>query len=146
MIGEGPGLVSLQSASQGLENIRFLPLQPEATLPFSLATGDIGIVALARGGEGISMPSKTYYMMAAGNALLGLSSENSDLAAVIRDHGCGVNVPPDDAQAAAQAILDLYRQPDRLRLYRQQARQAALEHFSRARCVARMMDVVQPLL
>ncbi len=146
VIGEGPGLEGLKSASQGLENIRFLPLQPEATLPFSLATGDIGVVALARGGEGVSMPSKTYYMMAAGNALLGLSSQQSDLATVIRDHGCGVNVPPDDAQAAAQAILDLYRQPDHLRLYRQQARQAALEHFSRASCVARMLDVVQPLL
>ncbi len=73
VIGEGAGRKALeaQCARLDLSNLTFLPFQPESALPFSLAMADIGLVALAKGAEGVSMPSKTYYMMAAGSALLG---------------------------------------------------------------------------
>lgn len=147
VIAEGMGRnpLELECTRLGLENITFLPLQNESTLPFSLSTGDIGIVALAEVAEGISMPSKTYYLMAAGNALLGLSSHSSDLASVIREHQCGVNIAPGDVDGATQAILALRDQPAILRGYREQARRAAEQHFSRVACVPKMVELLRTL-
>ena len=148
IVGEGPGREPLHAecARLGLHNVILLPLQEEGVLPFSLTTADIGIVALANGAEGISMPSKTYYMMAAGSALLGLSDNNSDLAAVIHDYKCGINVVPGDVDGAARAILQLRNQPILLQQYRENARQAAEKCFSRTECVPVMLKIIQSLL
>jgi colanic acid biosynthesis glycosyl transferase WcaI len=145
VIGAGPGLRPLQLGCErmGLANVTFLPPQTQAVLPYALATADIGVVALARGAEGISMPSKTYYMMAAGSALLGLSDQTSDLAAVIREHGCGVNVPLGDAATAAAMILELRDDPQRLRRYRENARRASETCFSKAVCLPQMLELIQ---
>ena len=148
IIGEGPGRAPLEQACAQLavRNVTFLPLQPEDVLPYSLACGDIALVALAEGGEGVSMPSKTYYMLAAGAALLGLCRDGSDLAAVIDAHACGLHVPSHDAAQAAQAILRLRADPQLLGQYRANARRAAEEHYSRAVCVPQMIEVVQEVL
>jgi colanic acid biosynthesis glycosyl transferase WcaI len=148
IVGDGTGrkLLERECAQLDLPNVTLLPLQPEKVLPFLLATADIGLVALANGAEGISMPSKTYYMMAAGSALLGLSNNDSDLANVIRDTECGVNVTPGDVDSAAQAILQLRDQPMILQQYRTRARQVAEERFSRRVCVPQMLEIIQDIL
>jgi glycosyltransferase involved in cell wall biosynthesis len=148
IVGDGLGREPLKAecARLGLHNVILLPLQKEEVLPFSLTTADIGIVALANGAGGISMPSKTYYMMAAGSALLGLSDNDSDLAAVIHDYKCGINVAPGDIDGATRAILQLHDQPVVLQQYRENARQAAEKYFSRTVCVPVMLKIIQNLL
>ncbi len=148
IIGEGPGRAPLEEACARLQlcNVTFLPLQLEETLPYSLACGDIALVALAEGGEGVSMPSKTYYMLAAGAAVLGLCREGSDLAAVIDAYACGLHVPPQDAAPAAQVILQLRADPLLLAQYRANARRAAEQHFSRAVCVPQLLAVLREVL
>jgi len=147
VVGAGSGWLRLRQACQrlGLPNLTFLPTQPQANLPFVLATADIGLVALARGGEGVSMPSKTYYTMAAGSAVLGLSDHSSDLAAIIRQYVCGLNVPPDDADGAAQAILNMRNQPDLLRAYRLNARRASETCFAKTVCVPQLLELIGTL-
>ena len=148
VIGEGAGkkTLELKCTRLGLKNITFLPLQNEATLPFSLSTGDIGIVALAKRGQGISMPSKTYYIMAAGSALMGFSGPDSDIAAIVRNYACGVNVEHGDVNGAVRAILELRDKPALLRYYRENARKAAEQHFSRDVCVPKILDLICDLL
>lgn len=148
VIGEGPGRAPLEAACARLQlnNVTFLPLQPEDVLPYSLACADIALVALAEGGEGVSMPSKTYYMLAAGAALLGLCREGSDLAAVIDTHVCGLHVPPHDVEQAVQAILRMRADRQLLAHYQANARRAAEQRYSRAVCVPQMMTVLQKVL
>jgi glycosyltransferase involved in cell wall biosynthesis len=148
IIGEGPGRAPLEEACAQLQlcNVTFLPLQPEEVLPYSLACADIALVALAEGGEGVSMPSKTYYMLAAGAALLGLCREGSDLAAVIDAHACGLHVPPHDVAGAAQAILQLHADRQALEQYRADGRRAAEQHYSRTVCAPKMVAVLQEML
>ncbi len=148
IIGDGVGRGPLQAecARLGLHNVTFLPLQPEDVLPFSLATADVSIIALARGGEGVSMPSKTYYMMAAGSALLGLSSARSDLAAVITRHNCGINIEPGNVEGAVQAILRMRNDPELLRLYRENGRSAAVNEYSAEVCIPRLIALFKRLL
>jgi glycosyltransferase involved in cell wall biosynthesis len=148
IIGEGVGRKALEEriGYLKLQNVTLLPLQEEAILPYSLSTGDIGIVSLADGSEGISMPSKTYYTMAAGSALLGISSPDSDLAKVIQEHDCGVNITPGDVETAVGAILQMRDNPLLLRKCRENGRRAAESHYSKNRCAPRLVKVVEDVL
>ncbi|HEX7601485.1 MAG TPA: glycosyltransferase family 4 protein, partial [Polyangiaceae bacterium] len=148
VVGDGAGRPALQAeiARRGLPNVTWLPPQSEEELPLLLATGDIALVALARGAEGVSMPSKTYYAMAAGSAILGLSRPGSDLARVIESFECGVNVDPADRDAAVAALRDLVGDGARLQRYRANARRAAEKEFSSEVCVPRLLDLVEKAL
>lgn len=145
IISSSPGRKSLeiQALRQSLNNMTFLPFQDENVVPFSLACGDIGIAALAIGAEDISMPSKAYFNMAAGSALLGLSSSTSDLAGLIDDYECGINISPEDIHGATEAILKMRNHPELLRRYRENARQAAVQYFSNTVCVPKMLEVLK---
>ena len=61
-----------------------------------MSSGHIAIVTIGTGYEGLSMPSKTYSMMATGNAILGISQPPNDLADTVARHGCGANFDPAD--------------------------------------------------
>lgn len=135
-----------QAFKKGLCNMTFLSLQDENTFPFSLACGDIVIVALAMGAEDISMPSKTYFTIAAGSALLGISSATSDLAGLIHNYDCGINVSPGDIDGAVQAILSMKNQPELLQRYRANARQTAVRYFSKTVCVSKMLELIKECL
>lgn len=138
-------LLKIQALRQRLNNMTFLPLQDKNIVPYSLACGDIGMVALAIGAEDISMPSKTYFTMAAGSALLGFSSSTSDLAALIHDHDCGINISPEDIHGAVQAILIMRNHPELLKRYRENARQIAVQYFSKTVCTPKMLDVIREI-
>jgi glycosyltransferase involved in cell wall biosynthesis len=106
IIGGGPQWHSIASSVDRARdpNISVLPLQPAEMLPYSLATADIALVSMGKGVEGISMPSKTYYCMAAGSVILAIAAEQSDLADVIETCDCGMRVSPGDSGALAKII------------------------------------------
>jgi glycosyltransferase involved in cell wall biosynthesis len=118
-------------AEKRLPNLTLLPLQPLATLPYSLAASDCILVCLDEGYEGISVPSKTYYAMAAGGALLAVSPPGTELVDLVNQWRCGVWVPPRRADLLAGAVRDFRRDPARLVSCRQAARVAAETHFAR---------------
>lgn len=133
IIGDGPQkqLLREKAASLKLDNVTFLPFQDERTLPLSLAAADVSVISIGSGVEGLMMPSKAYYAMAVGSALLGLSVEPNDLNDVIRRYECGVNVPPGDAEGAVAALEGFLRDRDSLLRCRRNARDAAVNNFSR---------------
>lgn len=131
-IGDGLGKPELDEAVQRyqLTNVKLLPAQPWAVLPFSLAMADIAIVTQAPGSEHLSLPSKTYSMLATGAAILACTSEDSDLAALVTQHGVGVVCPQDSPEAIERAIRALVNDPQRLANCRATARAIAEEKFS----------------
>ena len=60
-------------------------------LPYSLSAADLGVVTLNDTTAQLSVPSKTYNLMAAGVALLSIAPETSALAQLIQDHKNGRN-------------------------------------------------------
>ena len=135
-VGGGSRRAELEQFCKGRPNARLLPFQPAERVPFTLAMGDVAVVALGKGSEGISMPSKAYYMMSAGCALLGLSTGRNDVSGLIESCRCGVNVDSSDAVGVCAAVRRFRDDPEFLAACRQNARAAALESFSR--------DVVEP--
>jgi glycosyltransferase involved in cell wall biosynthesis len=135
-VGGGTRRAELEQFCGSRPNARLLPFQPADRLPLILAMGDVAVVALGKDSEGISMPSKAYYMMAAGCALLGLSTGRNDVGGLIESHQCGVNVDTGDAARVCAAVRRFRDDPEYLAVCRQRARKAAEEVFSR--------DVIEP--
>ncbi|MDF1795434.1 MAG: glycosyltransferase family 4 protein [Coxiellaceae bacterium] len=146
IIGDGPQKEQLIDRWGHLINTTFLSFQPENVLPFSIATADIAIVSLDKNFEGISMPSKTYYMMSAGAAILGVSQAPSDLQYVIEQYECGINTKPGDLEGFIAAIQQLREDKILLQKYKQNARTAAENVFSREVNIDKLFDMIQPLL
>lgn len=116
----------------GLQNLHILPLQPEERLPFTLALGDISVVSLDQGGEGLMLPSKTFYYFAAGSSIIGICRDDNDLQDVIKKNDTGVTVPPRCPTRLCKTIEDLVAEPNRLEHFKRNARKAAESKYSTA--------------
>jgi glycosyltransferase involved in cell wall biosynthesis len=133
IIGDGAkrGLVEQAKRKDNLHNLTFLNWQSEDILPYSLATADIAVITLDKGSEGLSVPSKTFYAMASGAALIALCDKESELADIIEKHDCGVVIEPGDVNAMIKAILDLFGDEEKLKRYKTNSRSAAEKYYSR---------------
>jgi colanic acid biosynthesis glycosyl transferase WcaI len=143
-IGEGAKADEIRrfSVQHPGANIRMLPYQPRELLGYSLAAGHVSLVTLAEGLAGLSVPSKTYGILAAGRPVLFVGDTQSDLARLIRENGCGAVVPSGNSQRLA-AIIEEW-ESDRTKLDRLGSSARALfeKRFERARAVDSYLAVL----
>ncbi len=102
--GGGSALDSLRADAAGLANIRFGQYQPVERLSEVLGTGDVHVVPLRAGLARVSVPSKTYSILAAGRPVLAAVDPGTEVANIVEAAGCGVAVPPDDAEVFTAAL------------------------------------------
>lgn len=146
-IGGGARAPEFQEAVERHPGVgRYLPFQPFEALPFSMTSGDIAVVTLGKGTEGISMPSKCYYMMAAGCAILAVSEGDNDLKRVVEGYDCGVNLSCTDSQGIAAAIKRLRAEPETLKRYQRNARKAAEEVFDVQIVTTQLFELLRDLV
>ncbi len=91
MIGEGQKkekLVQLIKEYQ-VTNVTFLSWQPAAVLPYSLASSDLSVVTLNDETSNLSVPSKTYNLLATGSPILCIAPKTSELAKLIDTYSNG---------------------------------------------------------
>jgi glycosyltransferase involved in cell wall biosynthesis len=133
LIGEGEKWTLAEETIKrsALENVTLLPFQSEDTLPYSFTTGDIGVVAYLPGTEGYMIPSKTYYYMAAGLALLVTCNKKNDLSEMVAEKHCGVSVGSGEIDKMKQAILAISADSGLLNKFKKASRNLAEESYSR---------------
>lgn len=109
IIGEGGKKVLIEEMVQKyqLNNVTVLPFQDSEVIPFSMAMGDVGVVTLAKGAEHLSVPSKTYYMMAAGTIILAIAEEDSELGQLVNQYDVGYVIPPEQPEKVVEFLRDL---------------------------------------
>ncbi len=109
LIGEGPYLFELKEQAEQLQvpNLRFLPLQPRATLPRQLAAADALVITQRKAIIDVAFPGKLLYYMAAARPILASVSADSETGRFIRENEVGLVVPPEEPAALAQAVLEL---------------------------------------
>lgn len=110
--GDGAARESLRALADGLRNVRFSGYQPVARLPEVLATGDIHLVPLKAGLGRVSVPSKTYSILAAGRAVLAAIDPGTEVPRILAESGGGICVSPDDPVAFCDALQRLVSDPD----------------------------------
>jgi colanic acid biosynthesis glycosyl transferase WcaI len=127
-IGEGAMKPQVEAKAEGCRAIRFLPFFPASEVPLVLSSGDMHVVTVKRGLEGVVVPSKLYPTLAAGRPVLGVAPEESDVVRIIRRTGCGVAANPDDPASVAEAIRGVLRDPEQLQVMARQAREISFSY------------------
>jgi colanic acid biosynthesis glycosyl transferase WcaI len=142
IVGDGSKRDTLERAvaRKGLTNVRFLPYQPKSTLHESFASADAFLVSLKPGIEGYIVPSKLYGILAAGRPYIAAVDPTCEVAAIAREHGCGLLAAPGDPDALASAIATMADDPAVTRAMGVRARSAALQ-FDRRVAVQAYYDL-----
>jgi colanic acid biosynthesis glycosyl transferase WcaI len=146
-IGDGANRAALETAARDLPNVKFAPFRPVAQISHVMMAGDVHIITVKRGLEGVVVPSKLYSTLAAGRPILVVAPAESDAARIVVESGCGVAADPDDPAAVAAAIRELRAQPARLAEMGRRARETAAKYArvnELERFVATVESVAQP--
>lgn len=131
IVGEPQGLQRLQQHRQacGADNVLLLPFAPREQLPEMLAAADVGLVLQKQNVISFNMPSKIQVILASGRAIVASVPAGGTAAKAVQRSGGGIIVPPEDPDALAGAILDLYKNPDKIEKLGVRSRQYAVEHY-----------------
>lgn len=127
-VGDGANRAALEASAAGSPNVRFLPFRPFEQVPHVMMAGDVHIVTIKRGLEGVVVPSKLYSILAAGRPVLAVAPDSSDAARIVTESGCGLAADPDDPAAVAAAIRELRSNPARLCEMGRRARETAQKY------------------
>lgn len=108
-IGNGAKREAFEAQTRllGLKNCRFLPYQDKQNLPYSLTSGDLSLVSISSGMEGLVAPSKLYAALAAGRPIAAICEPQSYLQALISEAECGAAFSNGDAKGLAEFIQRL---------------------------------------
>ena len=141
-IGDGANRAQLQASVNGSSNVRILPFRPVEQVSHVMMAGDLHIVTIRRGLEGVVVPSKLYSILAAGRPVLAVAAPESDAARIVCESGCGIAVDPDDPAAVARAIREMRNDPARLAEMGRRARGAA-EKYARVNELQKFAGIIE---
>ncbi len=111
--GDGAARPTLESAAAGLDNVHFAGYIEAERLGELLATGDIHVVPLKAGLGRVSVPSKTYSILAAARPVVAAIDADTAVPRMLEAAGAGLSVPPDDSVGFIAALRILLEDPER---------------------------------
>ena len=124
-VGDGANRAGVESFAKGVPNVRFLPFRPPEQVAHVMRAGDLHVVTVKRGLEGVVVPSKLYSILGAGRPVLAVAPVECDAASIAIRSQCGLAADPDDPVAVAQAVRALRDDPARLKAMACRAAEAA---------------------
>lgn len=106
IIGDGSKKNKLEKIieKQKLPHVYLLPWQPIELLSHNLCAGHLNVVTLDEIAGNLSIPSKTFNILSIGNPVIGICSEDSDLAKLIIENNCGLVSKPSSISLLAEKI------------------------------------------
>ena len=102
--GDGAMRDVVTEAATRMSNLHHIGYQPSERLPEVLSAADIHVVPLRTGLGAVSVPSKTYSILAVGKPVIAAIDEGSAVARLLADANAGVSIPPDDVGALLDAV------------------------------------------
>ena len=130
---------------ENISNVRVHPIQSSSRLSEIYSIGDIELVSIAPGISKMSLPSKTFVIMACGSALLTLVDQSSDITSIIKERNLGYTTEHGDAEKLADLILEAYENKDALPKMGKNAREFAKENNSRQIQTKKYYDILKEL-
>jgi len=132
-------LVEQASAEGGLRNVHFSGYQPKERLSELLGIADLHVVPLRAGLGNVSVPSKTYSILAAGRPILASIDAGTEVPRILEVSGAGVAVEPDRPDLFVAALRGLLADPKGLER-RGAAGRAWVENAASPAAVARRYE------
>lgn len=132
IVGEPGAIAKLQEycTTCGVTNVHLLPFQPRAKLPEMLAAADVGLIVQKHNVVSFNMPSKTQVLLASGRAIVASVPSTGSAAKAIEKSRGGIVVAPENPEALAASVLELYQNPELAERLGYQGRQFAVERYS----------------
>jgi colanic acid biosynthesis glycosyl transferase WcaI len=125
-----------------LDNCRFYTYVDRKDLGYALSVADIGLVSLLDGQEGLSVPSKTFGMLAAGVPVIAIMSSTSEIAKVVEEEHCGIVIRPGREKDLANCILEVYNDRERLKTMGQNALKAIDTKYNLKAASRQYLDLI----
>lgn len=122
--------LEMEVAEKSLQNVRLLDPKPRSEQNVFLNACDVAIVTLVKKMWGVSMPSRTYNILAAGKPILALTENDSEISKVVGEDHVGWTVLPDNPEALLQKILEIYENKNKFLEMGKNARQSAIQKYS----------------
>ena len=116
---------------RGLDNIVFLPLQPQDMVADVYSACSICLIPLKRGVIGNSVPSKAGLLMACRRVIVNSVDAGSDYGDMFEREQIGFSSDVADADKIAKDILYLYENPNIREEYANRAQAYGLTEYSR---------------
>lgn len=109
LIGGGKKKAGLEASvkDMGLTNCTFMDWLPAEQLPYSLAAADIGVVSLNDETALVSVPSKTFNLLAVGCPIMCIAPQNSEIARMVNRYRNGRCFDVNDIDNMVEYILSL---------------------------------------
>ncbi len=125
-----------------MKNVTLLSPQPRSEQVTFLNACDVSIVSLAKKMWGVSMPSRTYNILAAGKPILALTDPDSELSIVIDEDRIGWHAEAGNPVDLVKAIISIYENRESLGERGQRARTSAMEKYSLETAISKYRSVL----
>jgi colanic acid biosynthesis glycosyl transferase WcaI len=131
-----------EASDKNLKNVTILDPRPRSEQIDFLNACDVGVVSLVPQMWGVSMPSRTYNILAAGKPILALTEAGSELFKVVEEERVGWNVLPGQKEDLLETIRHIYAEKACLQEKSDNSRSAALEKYSVEAAIAAYLKVL----
>lgn len=143
--GEGSARASLMEKAAQLSNVYFSDYQPVERVPEVLASADLHVVALKAGLGAVSVPSKTYSILAAGRPIIASIDIDTEVPRILSASGAGVIVAPDSPELFVTQLSLMLDDSAKLGEMGQRGRQWVETHVSPAAVAKSYRDLISSL-
>ena len=128
--GDGPARERIKGVASGLNNVIFLPLQPQEQFNDLLNIADIHLLPQQPGAADLVMPSKLAAILSAGGAVVAAAGAGTEIDCVLNQIE-GVVCASNDASAWAPKIEELANNFVGRKEMGERARHYAIRHFDK---------------
>lgn len=147
LVGEGATKPALQAKAEelGLSNVKFFPFQSPEDVPLVYSLADICLIALKRNIIVESVPSKTYTIMASARPIVATVDRNTEVGSLLEKAECGLCVEPENPEALASTILQLYKDDALRRDMGERGREYVITYYPRQFAAKQYHTLIQGL-
>ncbi len=114
-----------------LKNVIFKPFVSKDEYPLLVKDADVGVACLTSMNTTPVVPSKILGYMAASVPVVAFLNKESDGHKIVKESRCGYSEISDDPLKAAQLIIKVYNEKDRLKQYGENGYKYVTNYFSR---------------
>lgn len=134
--------IERQVRERALPNVTMLEPRPRSDQPVFLNSCDVALVSLIDKMLGVSVPSRTYNILAAGKPLIAICEPDSEISRVIVEEKIGWAVSPNRPDELIAAIREAMEDADGLSEMGARARKAAEMKYSFDVAIARYRNLL----
>lgn len=141
-VGSGKDKARLETikTEKKLDNVLFVPPVPKDQIASVMAAEDAGLAILKK----LDMfkttyPNKVFDIMACGDPVI--CQIDGVIREVVEENQAGIFVEPGDAQALADAVLGLAKNPENCRKMGENGRRAIMEKFNRDKAAEQLEEI-----